>query len=139
MLTVLVDTNVMMVALSPQSNLHWLYQSFTKREFNLVVSNEIKLEYEEQLRFRYDDTVVAEFLLLLTEAENVFHHEPYFKWNLITADPDDNKFVDVCITSAADYLISHDRHFDILKQTNFPVINVVDAFTFQNILKNHKE
>ena len=39
----------------------------------------------------------------------------------------------------SDYLISHDRHFDILKQTNFPVINVVDAFTFQNILKNHKE
>ncbi len=29
MLSVVIDTNVMMVALSPKSNLHWLYKRLT--------------------------------------------------------------------------------------------------------------
>ena len=135
---VLIDTNVMMVALSPRSNLHGIYQSLINRKYKLVVSNEIILEYEEQIRRRYDHTVVAEFLLILSEAVNVIHHEPYFKWNLIQQDPDDNKFVDACISSAADYLVTHDKHFDILKQNNFPVINVIDAYTFISVLNGEK-
>jgi uncharacterized protein len=49
-LTVLIDTNVMMVALSPKSNLHSLFLSFINGEYVLVISNEILLEYEEQIR-----------------------------------------------------------------------------------------
>ncbi len=134
MLTVVIDTNVMMVALSPRSNLHWLYQAFINRMFRLVVSNEIVLEYEEQIRYRYDDSAVAEFLLILAEAPNVLHQEPYFKWQLITADKDDNKFSDTYISAAADYLVTHDKHFDILKAISFPVINVVNAYEFEKIL-----
>jgi putative PIN family toxin of toxin-antitoxin system len=134
MLTVLIDTNVMMVALSPKSDLHWLYLSFIKGEFKLVVSNEIVLEYEEQLRYRYNDSVVAEFLLILSEAVNVIHHEPYFKWNLIKADTDDNKFVDAAISSSADYIITHDKHFDILRQNTFPIVNIINAYEFKNLL-----
>ena len=91
MFTVLIDTNVMMVALSPKSNLHWLYQALVAGKIAIVVSNEIILEYEAQLRFRYGDSVVAEFLLILREAPNVIDCEPHFKCNLLTQDPDDNK------------------------------------------------
>ncbi|MEN9446982.1 MAG: hypothetical protein RJA25_272 [Bacteroidota bacterium] len=135
MLTALVDTNVLMVALSPRSNLHWLYQAFINGEFQLVISNEILLEYEEQIRYRYHESVVADFLLIVAEAPNILHTEPHFKWQLITADMDDNKFVDTYIASAADYLVTHDRHFDVLKQSNFPVINIVNAYGFEVILK----
>lgn len=132
----MIDTNVLMVAISPRSILHWLYQSFINEEFLLVVSNDITLEYEEQLRFRYGDEVVSEFLLILAEAPNALHVEPYFKWQLIASDHDDNKFADAYISSAADYLITHDKHFDVLKQINFPVINIIDAYNFQDILRN---
>jgi uncharacterized protein len=134
MFTVLIDTNVMMVALSPRSNLHSLFQRFIKGDFRLVVSSEIIFEYEEQLRLRYDGTVVAEFLLILSEAPNVIHAEPFYKWNLIQSDLDDNKFADCAISSAADYLITHDRHFDVLKQIEFPAVNVIDAYKFEKLL-----
>src|SRR5256885_334939 len=111
MLSVVIDTNVMMVALSPRSNLHWLYKSFIAGEFQLIVSTEIKLEYEEQIAYRYAANAVSEFLLILDEAPNVIQHEPFFRWNLIVQDPSDNKFADCAISSAADYLITHDRHF----------------------------
>jgi putative PIN family toxin of toxin-antitoxin system len=133
--TVLIDTNVMMVALSPKSNLHWLYQALISEKISLIVSNEIILEYEEQLRFRYGDSAVTEFLLILREAPNVIDCEPHFKWNLIPQDPDDNKFVDAYITSSAVYIITHDKHFDVLKQLTFPKINIVSAYEFQDILK----
>lgn len=138
-LSVVIDTNVMMVALSPRSNLHWLYQSLILEEYNLIVSTEIKLEYEEQIRFRYSESPVSEFLLILDEAPNVISHEPFFKWNLIGKDPDDNKFTDCTISSAADYLITHDRHFDVLRQIPFPAVNVVTAFEFEEILKKNIE
>lgn len=133
-LTVLIDTNVMMVALSPKSNLHWIYKALINGDFKLVVSNEILLEYEEQIITRYDKSAVNDFLLILYEAPNVIHHEPFFKWNLITQDPDDNKFADCCISAAADYIVTHDKHFDVLKQMIFPQINVIDAFEFQRLL-----
>jgi putative PIN family toxin of toxin-antitoxin system len=136
MFTVLIDTNVMMVALSPKSNLHWLYQAVINEKVLLVVSNEIILEYEEQLRFRYGETAVVEFLLILAEAPNVIDCEPYFKWSLLKQDPDDNKFVDAYIAGSADYIITHDKHFDVLKPLTFPKINMVNAYEFQSILQN---
>ena len=44
--------------------------------------------------------------------------------NLIQLDSDDNKFVDCCITANAQYIVSNDRHFDILKHIEFPHVNV---------------
>jgi putative PIN family toxin of toxin-antitoxin system len=133
-LTVLIDTNVMMVALSPRSNMHWIFKRFVKGDFRLVISNEILLEYEEQILKRYDRSVIAEFLLIMSEAPNVIHREPFYKWELIKADPDDNKFVDCAIASAADYIVTHDRHFDVLKQIDFPTVNVITSSEFEKIL-----
>ena len=44
--------------------------------------------------------------------------------NLIQSDSDDNKFVDCCVTANAQYIVSNDRHFDILKHIEFPHVNV---------------
>ncbi len=136
MLKVVVDTNVLLVALSPKSSIHWIYQAFLNKAFTLVVSNEIVLEYEEQMRLRYGDDAISEFLMIMAEAENVVLIEPYFKWNLISADPDDNKFADAYISSAADYLVTHDKHFNVLKAVDFPVVNVVDTLQLKSILRS---
>ncbi len=45
--------------------------------------------------------------------------------NLIPEDPDDNKFVDCAFAANAHYLVSNDKHYDVLKQREFPQINVL--------------
>ena len=54
---------------------------------------------------------------------------------LITQDPDDNKFVDCAFAAGADYLVSEDTHFNILRDTPFPLLNLVtlDEFMQTNL------
>lgn len=70
-------------------------------------------------------------LLLLP---NVIKSDVYFNWGLVKADADDNKFVDCAIAANADYIVTNDRHFDVVKEIDFPVINVVNIHEFQALL-----
>ena len=60
--------------------------------------------------------------------------EPYFRWQLIENDPDDNKFVDLTIAAGANYLVTNDRDFDPVKNLGFPRITIVNLDEFKNIL-----
>lgn len=44
------------------------------------------------------------------------------------------KFVDCAIACNATYLVSQDRHFDILKQITFPKIQVLKVEEFLKVL-----
>ena len=57
------------------------------------------------------------------------------RFNLISTDPDDNKFVDCAIIASADYIVSNDSHFDILKNIDFPKVNVISIKDFANNLE----
>ncbi|MBC8180569.1 PIN domain-containing protein [candidate division KSB1 bacterium] len=50
-------------------------------------------------------------------------------------DEDDNKFVDCAISSNADFIVTNDRHFNILKNIEFPKVNVINVDDFLNKLK----
>ena len=41
--------------------------------------------------------------------------DPHFRMGIITADPDDNKFVDCAFAAGADYLVSEDNGFRKLR------------------------
>jgi len=60
---------------------------------------------------------------------------PYFQWNLISSDLDDNKFVDCALNAGADYIVTNDQHFNVLKSIEFPPIKVIDMETFKSMLK----
>ena len=47
--------------------------------------------------------------------DNLRHVEPSYHWRLIAADPDDDKFADCAIAAEADWIITGDAHFDVLK------------------------
>ncbi len=70
-------------------------------------------------------------LLLLP---NVTKSDVYYNWALLRDDPDDDKFVDCAIAANANYIVTNDRHFDVLKQIAFPVVNVVNITQFQSLL-----
>jgi len=66
-------------------------------------------------------------LQIIENALNVEYVTRYYKWNLIENDPDDNKFADCAIAANAHYIVTHDKHFNILKTIDFPKLAVINA------------
>ena len=131
---VVIDTNCLIPSIPRHNSEYWLYESFRKKEFDWVISNEVMSEYYEKLASFYSvytANLVTDILLVST---NVIFAEPFYKWLLIDGDPDDNKFVDLCISSNANYLVTNDHHFDILKNLEFPKLNVKTMLEFKIIM-----
>ena len=77
---------------------------------------------------------VVSIYVYLTNVQLV---DPHFRMGLITADPDDNKFVDCAFAAGADYLVSEDNHFSVLRSIPFPQLNLVtlDEFMQTRLIK----
>ena len=75
--------------------------------------------------------LILNFILYST---NTVIITPYFRWNLISVDLDDNKFVDCALNAGADFIVTNDKHFNVLKNIDFPKINVIDIDTFKTII-----
>ena len=131
---IVLDTNCLLPAVFPRSIYHWLWKSFRCGDFTLCYSNEIIAEYEELLSGLYPPEVTKNTLHLILASHNVEKILPYYKWNLIVADNDDNKFVDCALNAGADFIVTNDKHFNILNKIEFPPIKVIDIDTFKEIL-----
>ena len=94
-------------------------------------------EYQEILGQQITPTIAENVVLLLLNQQNVQLVDPHFRMGIITADPDDNKFVDCAFAAGADYLVSEDSHFKVLNQTPFPQLNLVtlDEFLRKDFIK----
>lgn len=108
-----------------------MYKSFRSKDFDWVISNDILLEYEEKISEFYSPFTADLVINILLSASNVIRAEPFFFWNLITHDPDDNKFVDIAISANVDYLVFNDHHFNVLKNAPVFPIKVVKISEFQ--------
>ena len=73
---------------------------------------------------------------MLLKSENVELIHPHFRLGIITADPDDNKFVDCAFAANATYIVSDDSHYDILNRIDFPVLSVLRLKQFLDIILN---
>jgi predicted nucleic acid-binding protein len=82
----------------------------------------------------YNVQTATVVLKIFTTRLNVIFSEPFIKWGLIVSDPDDNKFVDLAISSYSNYLVTNDHHFDVLNQLDFPSIKVVTLNEFQILM-----
>ena len=133
---VILDTNVLLVALPSCSPYRLIFDRLLEGAYQLCLSNEILTEYEEKIAERYDAEAVKDLLGVLLLLPNVRQIIPYFRWNLIENDPDDNKFVDAAISANVDYLVTNDKHFNILKTLDFPKIHLCKAEEFKAILTN---
>lgn len=129
-----IDTNCLLASISPKSKYYWLYEVFMQQKFNWLISNEVLTEYEEKIGEIYSVKAANLVLNILSVAPNVIYSEPYFKWNLITQDLDDNKFVDLAIAGNADHIVTNDKHFAHLKSIDFPKLSIVDLNEFKGIM-----
>lgn len=132
---IVLDTNVLLVCISDRSKYYSIFDAFVNEEYELCVTTDILLEYEEIIK-EHMGSFIAEYVLdLIENAPNVKWITRYYKWNLIVADPDDNKFADCAIACDAKYLVSDDKHFRVLGKIAFPKIDFLTATEFKKIIK----
>ena len=134
---VVIDTNCLLQIIARKSPYRPIWVAFLAGNYDLCVSNEILDEYQEILGQQITPTVAENIVLLILNQENVQLVDPHFRMGIITADPDDNKFVDCAFAAGADYLVSEDSHFNVLRTTFFPKLNLVtlDEFMQTRIIK----
>ena len=132
---VVIDTNVFLVSISSKSKFHWIFEALLNEEFFLCVTTEILDEYaeiiEQKMGYEAGETAMA----LIESLPNVIFTNSFFRFNLLK-DPDDNKFVDCAIAANADFLLTHDSDFNILKSIEFPKVKVIDTNQFRIELFN---
>lgn len=120
-----IDTNCLIQCISRRSAYHDLWLSLLDGRNSLCVSTEILDEYAEIIE-KYTSPVFAESAFgVITNNPFTLFINPYFNFKLISADPDDNKFIDCAIAANAKYVVTEDSHFEILKHIDFPKVNLI--------------
>lgn len=128
-----VDTNVLRAIVLYGKRDYWLFDRIIGGDYTLCITTEILEEYEEILEKRYGQEfteTILEIILNLTQVEQA---KLYYNFDLIKVDRDDNKFVDCAIACGADYVITDDKHFRVLKEIDFPKINVLTLDEFRDL------
>ena len=132
---VVVDTNCLLRMIPVRSKYRPSWDAFLNEKYIMCVSNDIISEYFEILSQKVSRQFAENIVQAILKNNNVKRLDPYYHFNLVTADPDDNKFVDCAVIANADFLVSEDSHFKILESIQFPKVNVITLEQFQNDLQ----
>lgn len=136
---IVLDTNIILIALPSRSPYRIIFDALLSGKFELVLSTSILNEYIEIIEDKAKPAIASNFAELLLSLKNVKLTEPFYNWNLIDKDKDDNKFVDVAIASQVDFIVTNDKHFNVLKEIDFPKLNTISLEDFAELLKNHSK
>ncbi|MBX2967413.1 MAG: putative toxin-antitoxin system toxin component, PIN family [Cyclobacteriaceae bacterium] len=136
LLKVVLDTNAVLRSISRRSTFSIVMDKLYNGGFDLHVTNDILLEYEEKISEVFSKETAELLLGAFTLLPNVKKTEVYYQLGLIHTDKDDNKFSDCAFAANAHYLVTNDRHFDVLKSIDFPVINIIRLEEFASLISN---
>ncbi len=134
-LKVVLDTNAIITALPEWSKYRIVLDALFEGEYDVFLTTEIYMEYEEKLREKFDEEVAQITLDFLKILPNVFNQDVWYNFNLITNDPDDNKFVDCAFAANVQYIVTNDKHFNVLKNLPFPRLNILKVEEFAVLLE----
>ena len=135
---IVLDTNCLISSLSKRGQYYSVWKGLQTGEYVLCVSTEILEEYAEIITQKMSVEVASNVIHLLLESKFVELIDPYFRLQLIEADHDDNKFVDCAFAANATYIVSDDKHYDVLKEIDFPQILVLKLQEFLGLLLSDK-
>ncbi len=122
---IVLDTNCLLMCISPKSPYHKIWRDFVDGKVEWCVSTEILSEYTEILEKKTSLWFAETVVNAIVNNENTIRVSPTYFFQLIEADPDDNKFVDCAVCGNAEFIVSNDAHFNILKQISWPKITVI--------------
>ena len=138
MIKVVMDTNALIQCIASRNVYHKIWEMMLDGRFALCVSNEILSEYAEILE-RYLSPRFAELAIdVIINCPYTLFVSPYYRFNIITEDPDDNKFVDCAVAAGVNVILTEDRHFNILNNIDFPRIKITGLNGFLDLVENIK-
>jgi len=129
------DTNVLISAVIATGIPHEVVVEGYDGEYRIVASQATIQEFRDTLqkypeRFGLDDDEIQ------TEVETLQYYAeivaPDEALNVVDADPDDDKFLEVAVTANADYVVSGDQH--LLDIDSFRDIDIVAPREFYDAL-----
>lgn len=129
------DTNSLIQCVSRRSRYHDLWLSFIDGRNCICVTTEILNEYVEILQRVTSETFASLVLEVILNNPHTLFINTFNKFNLITADPDDNKFIDCAVAAQAKYIVTEDRHYDVLKEVEFPKVDIIGIDTAIKIIQ----
>lgn len=132
---IVLDTNCLIASLSHTSRSYSVWRGLHDGRFILCVSNEILLEYQEMIGRKTTPAIAENVVQYITNSDFVEFVTPYFRFDLIKADRDDNKFVDCAIAANATYIVSDDKHFKPLRSIGYPRLLVLRLMEFVERMK----
>lgn len=114
------------------------------KELNRAVSDYFVKKADGEMSKMWDEAEVIARNISLRVSEaivfailtrpNILRVDPHFSFGLITADVDDNKFVDCAIVANARCIVTEDKHFSILNSVPFPKVDVMNIDSFVKLL-----
>lgn len=133
-MNIVLDTNSLIMSISPNSSYRSVWDAFLRGDYTLCITNEIMEEYAEVLARNISPRVSEAIVYAILVRPNVLRFDPHFSFGLITVDADDNKFVDCAIVANAHFIVTEDKHFNVLKNIEFPHVDVIGIDDFKDIL-----
>ena len=131
---IVLDTNCLIQSISPRSRYYIVWDSLVNGQNTLCVTNEIIMEYLEILQRLTDHDTAETVVKTIINSKFVEFITPYYNFQLITQDPDDNKFVDCAIAGNARFIVTNDHHYDVLKGLDYPPIDIINLDDFVKML-----
>jgi uncharacterized protein len=121
----------------PETAYYPILRAVLDGQFTLAVSTSVLLEYEEIIVKMAGAQRWQEITALLDVLSrlhgNVLNVEAHFRFGVIAADVDDNKFCDCAIATNADFLVTEDHHFNVLKSAGYKTQPVTPT----NFIRQH--
>lgn len=139
MMDVVLDTNCLLMSLSRRGRYYEVWRSLVRGEYVLCYSNEILMEYEEILTQKMGAYIASNIISAILNLPNTKQVQVYFHLHLITTDPDDDKFVDCAFKANARYIVTQDHHYEVLRDLDFPKIDVIGIDMFLRELDIDRE
>ena len=133
---IVLDTNALLMSIPKKSPYRPIFDGLISGDYVLCLTNEILSEYTEIISQRANPVVANNIAEMLLNLKNVEKVDVYFKWGLIEADWDDNKFVDCAIAGNAKFIVTNDKHFNVLAQIGFPKIDTANIKEFLSLLES---
>jgi len=99
-------------------------------KISLCVNTEILNEYEEILSEKTTREIAHNVVEAIARLHTTMYQEVYIHFGLIEQDVDDNKFVDCAVAADAEYIVTNDSHFSILKEIDWPKVAVITIREF---------
>lgn len=118
MICIALDTTILLQAISRRGPYRLIRNALEAGAVCLVISNDILAEYREILEREGGPTAWDQFSKIIDalrlRGNAIKEVSPQYQCRAVVVDYDDNKFVDAAFAADADYIVTSDRHFNIL-------------------------